>query len=81
MISYAPLWETCKKKNKTERDLMDNCHFCRETINRLKTNRNIRTSTIDRLCNYLHCDINDVVMVTPEPELLEKKVNKKKKTK
>ena len=42
-------------------DLYTHHNINRSLINRLKHNQNVETNTLDRLCNILHCRIEDIV--------------------
>lgn len=61
MIVYDKLWTTMKKKQITQYDLYTHYNINRSQINRLKHNKNIETNTIDRLCNILHCRVEDIM--------------------
>lgn len=61
MISYKPLWETLEKKKITTYFLINKCKISSSTINRLKKNKGITTTTIDDLCNILNCSISDII--------------------
>lgn len=66
MITYAPLWETLKKKQISTYTLINEYHFSKGTLDSLKHNRNINTHTINTLCNILDCDITDIIQYTKE---------------
>ena len=61
MISYEKLWETMKMRGITQYDLYTHYGVNRSQLDRLRKNRNIQTNTIDRLCNILHCNVEDVM--------------------
>lgn len=61
MISYAPFWETLKKKNISTYKLLHEYGLSHGTYDNLRHNRNVNLSTIDQLCKILHCKIEDVV--------------------
>lgn len=62
MIRYDRLWETMKEKNITQYDLYTHHNVNRSQINRLKHNQNVEVNTIDRLCNILHCQVEDIMV-------------------
>lgn len=33
----------------------------RSQLDRLRQNKNVETNTIDKLCNILHCDVEDII--------------------
>lgn len=61
MISYAPLWETMKRKKISTYTLRVKLGFSPGTLTQLKNNRHVSTHTIDTLCNLLDCDVQEVV--------------------
>lgn len=61
MVSYAPLWETMKKKNVTTYTLIQEHQILSKTIYNLKHNKNISTATLERLCEILECTPNDIL--------------------
>ena len=61
MITYAPLWETMKQKGATTYTLKNKIRIGGGTYNRLKTDQPVSTHTIDILCNYLGCEVEDVM--------------------
>ena len=60
MICYDRLWQTMKERGVTQYDLYTHYNINRSLINRLKHNQNIETNTVDRLCNILHCRVEDI---------------------
>jgi len=75
MISYAPLWETMKKRNATTYTLRNKHEFYNissSTIRRLKNNQSISTNTLDALCGILDCDVQDILVYVPDEETKSK---------
>ena len=68
MISYEPLWKTMKRKGLTTYGLIKNYSFSRGTLDSLKQNRNISTSTLNDLCRILSCRAEDVLVYIPDDE-------------
>lgn len=68
MISYEPLWKTMKRKGLTTYGLIKNYSFSRGTLDSLKQNRNISTSTLNDLCRILSCRVEDVLVYIPDDE-------------
>ena len=66
MITYEPLWETLKKKGITTYALIRDYSFSKGTLDSLKHNRNISTSTLNDICNMLECEVWDVLKFTPD---------------
>ena len=66
MISYAPLFETMKKRGVTSYRL-ERMGFSRATYYSIKQVNSVSTNTIDQLCTLLHCTVGEV-MEFIEPE-------------
>lgn len=66
MISYAPLWETMKRKKISTYALVNNHGFSRGTLDSLKQNRNISTATLNDICAILNCRVEDVLVYIPD---------------
>ncbi|MBR0189643.1 MAG: helix-turn-helix transcriptional regulator [Clostridia bacterium] len=62
MISYAPFYETLKKKGITTYKLINTFGVSRSLIDRLKHNKPISTVTLNDLCGFLDCKIEDVLV-------------------
>ena len=60
-ISYAPLWTTMKDKGYTTYTLKYKIKIGGGTYNRLKNGLPVSTHTIDILCNYLDCEVEEVM--------------------
>ena len=61
MIKYDRLWETMREKGVTQYDLYTYHNVNRSQLDRLRKNKNVQTNTIDRLCNILHCNVEDIM--------------------
>ena len=66
MIKYDRLWQTMEKRGITQYDLYTHYNVNRSQINRLKHNRNVEVNTIDRLCNILNCNVEDIMEHFPD---------------
>jgi len=60
MIVFDKLWETMKIKGITKYKLREVYHIEHRTLRRLKANKNMETKTLDRLCEILDCNIEDI---------------------
>ena len=65
MISYAPLWETMKRKNATTYTLQVKGEISSSTVRRLKANESVSTNTLDALCRILDCELDDIIAYLP----------------
>ena len=66
MFSYAPLWETMKKKNVSTYALIHKHDISTSLINRLRHNKGVTVQTIVNLCKILDCKVEDIVEYVPE---------------
>lgn len=65
MISYKPLFHTLIQKNKNLSDLV-NAGISSAIIAKFRKNEHVNTSTIEKICLYLHCTVQDVIEVIPD---------------
>lgn len=68
MISYKRLWKTMKEKGVTQYDLYTHHGINRSTLDRLRHDRNMETYTLNKLCNILQCNIEDITEYIPDEE-------------
>ena len=66
MISYAPLWETMKRKNATTYTLQVKGEISSSTVRRLKANESVSTNTLAALCRLLDCELDDIIAYLPD---------------
>ena len=61
MITYQPFWKYLKEHGISTYMLIYTYGINSYTIDRLRHDKPLKTSTIDNLCNRLHCDITDIM--------------------
>ncbi|MBQ8583397.1 MAG: helix-turn-helix transcriptional regulator [Clostridia bacterium] len=61
MISYEPFYKTLREKNITSYKLINEFNVSRSLLDRLKHNKPITTVTLNDLCSYLDCDVQDIL--------------------
>lgn len=66
MISYAPLWETMRRKGATTYTLQVKGEISSSTIRRLKAGESVSTNTLDSLCRILDCSLEDILVYRPD---------------
>jgi len=59
MIVFDKLWTTMKEKRITTYRLKEN-GICSRTVKRLRTNGSVETKTLDKICDVLDCNIEDI---------------------
>ena len=62
MISYAPFYKTLKEKNISTYKLINTFGVSRSLLDRLKHNKPISTVTLNDLCHYLDCKVEDIIV-------------------
>lgn len=61
MIVFDKLWETMKEKGVSTYKLREECGIDSKTVRRLKANDNMETKTLNKLCAFLGCRIEDIM--------------------
>ena len=61
MISFDPLWKTMDEKGVSTYALKNKLKIGGGTYNRLKSGQSVSTHTIGLLCEYLDCEVQDVM--------------------
>jgi len=77
MIRYDRFWTTIKEKNISTYRLLKDCGIATTTIQRLRENKSVSMRTIDDLCQYLDCNIEDLVEIQKDSEFNNKTKNSK----
>lgn len=62
MISYEPLWNTLKQKGVSQYELINKYNFSAGQLSRLRSNINVSTHTLNRLCEILDCSLEEVAV-------------------
>lgn len=68
MISYEPFYKTLRERGMTTYGLINRFGVSRSLLDRLKHNRPISTVTLDDLCRFLDCRVEDVLVYLPDPK-------------
>ena len=66
MISYEPLYRTLQEKGISTYKLINTYGISRSLLDRLKHNKPISTVTLNDLCTFLNCRVEDVLEYIPE---------------
>ena len=69
MISYEPFYKTLKNKNISTYKLINHFGVSRSLLDRLKHNKPISTVTINDLCRFLDCKVEDILMYVKEDDV------------
>ena len=65
MISYKPFWETLRKSPESTYTLIKNHRISSSTINKLRKDKPITTTTLNDLCRILGCRVEDIMEYVP----------------
>lgn len=68
MISYAPFWETLKKSSESTYTLINRHHISSSTIDKLRKNKPLNTTTINDLCRILDCKVEEIMEYIPSDQ-------------
>ena len=68
MITYEPFYNTLKEKGVSTYKLINTYGVSRSLIDRLKHNKPISTVTLNDLCRFLSCRVEDIVAYIPDDE-------------
>lgn len=89
MISYKRFWDTMRKRGISQYDLYEHYGLTRSLLDKLRHNKNLEVLTLDRLCEILECDFDEIVEHIPDedafagesPDKIQKiEIQKKKET-
>lgn len=67
-FSYKPLWKLLIDLEMTNKDLIDITGISKSTLHKLKTEKNVNTDILLKICNALNCDISKIVICVKEKE-------------
>lgn len=68
MLVYTPFWETLRNSSETTYSLINRHHISSSTIDKLRKNKPLNTTTLNDLCRILDCPIQDIVQYVPSSE-------------
>lgn len=68
MICYTPFWETLKDSSESTYTLINNHRISSSTIDKLRKNKPITTTTLNDLCRILGCSVEQILQYTPSEE-------------
>lgn len=69
MLVYEPFWETLKASTESTYTLIKDHRISSSTIDRLRKNKPVSTTTLNDLCRILNCPIERIIRYIPsEPD-------------
>ena len=66
MIRFDRLWKTMEQRKVTTYQLREQCGIDSKTVRRLKANDNMETKTLNKLCAFLGCGLEDIAEFVPD---------------
>ena len=60
-FSYKPLWKLLIDKELSKKKLMDETGISKSTIVKMVPGEQVSMDILDRLCNFLECDIEEII--------------------
>lgn len=68
MMTYKPFLKMLIDRDMKKVDVLNAGIISKGTLNKMNSNAYISLEVIDKLCNYFHCDITDIVEFIPDQE-------------
>ena len=68
MMVYTPFWETLKASKESTYTLITKHRISSSTIDKLRKNKPVTTTTLNDLCRILDCSVEDIVRYVPSEE-------------
>lgn len=68
MLSYAPFWETLHHSQESTYTLIKNHHISSSTIDKLRKDKPLNTTTINDLCRILDCPVEKIIVYIPSED-------------
>ena len=65
MISYGPFWATLRASGESTYTLIKNHRISSSTIDKLRKNKPLNTTTINDLCRILNCPVEKIMEYIP----------------
>ena len=65
MISYRPFWDSLKESTETTYTLITKHHISSATIDKLRKNKPLNTTTLNDLCRILDCPLHNIAEYIP----------------
>ena len=68
MIVYERFWNTLKQSSQTTYTLITKYHISSSTIDKLRNNKPLTTTTLNDLCRILRCQVEDIMEYIPSED-------------
>lgn len=71
-VRYNKLWKKLIDENMMKVDLRDQAEITTNALAKLGKNEHVSTQVLEKICNVLHCEIQDIIEFVPDNERVEK---------
>lgn len=68
MIRYTPFWQTLKESDESTYSLIHRHHISSSTIDKLRKNKPLNTTTVNDLCRIFHCEVGKIIEYIPSDD-------------
>ena len=68
MIDYSPFWETLRNSQETTYTLINKHHISSATIDKLRKNKPMNTTTLNDLCCIFNCRLEEIAQYVPNDQ-------------
>ena len=65
MITYEPFWETIRTSKESTYTLIKNHNISSATIDKLRKNKQLTTTTLNDLCQIFNCKLEEIAQYIP----------------
>lgn len=65
MIDYSPFWNTLKNSDESTYTLINKYHISSATIDKLRKNKPMNTTTLNDLCRIFDCKLEEIAQYIP----------------
>ena len=65
MVVYTPFWQTLRESNESTYTLIKNHRISSSTVDKLRKNKPLNTTTINDLCRILNCNVENIMTYIP----------------
>ena len=65
MIAYTPFWNTLRASEESTYTLITKHRISSATIDKLRKNKPITTTTLNDLCRILNCSVQEIIEYIP----------------
>lgn len=67
-VSYNKLWKLLIDRDMKKMDLLEAVEMSPNTLAKLGRNEDVSMDVLRRICEYLRCDVGDIMEMVPEKD-------------